>query len=186
MSENLEKIILKEVQLKNREKLILREAVGFDAKDIIEYLNIVGGESNNLLFGEGEFHLTIEEEEVYIENMNKDKNSLMLLGIIENSIVSISQITSSSRNRIAHNSELCISVKKDYWKSGIGTVVMEELINFAKRHDKIKNISLGVKSSNKNAIKLYEKFGFNKIGAHKDFFNINGQFDDEILMDRSL
>lgn len=30
---------------------------------------------------------------------------------------------------------------------------------------------------------MYEKSGFEKIGKHKDFFNINGDYDDEILMD---
>jgi len=30
---------------------------------------------------------------------------------------------------------------------------------------------------------MYEKFGFEKIGTHKNYFNINGDFDDEILID---
>lgn len=63
---------------------------------------------------------------------------------------------------------------------------MNELIRFAKEHDTIKNISLGVKASNHNGIKLYEKLGFVKVGVHKNFFNINGVFDDEILMDLYL
>lgn len=63
---------------------------------------------------------------------------------------------------------------------------MEELIKFAKEHDGVKNICLGVKASNKNAITMYEKFGFKKVGVHKNYFNINGNFDDEILMDLSI
>ncbi|QUH19318.1 GNAT family N-acetyltransferase [Alkaliphilus sp. B6464] len=61
--------------------------------------------------------------------------------------------------------------------------MMQELIRFAKEYGTIRNISLGVKASNKNAIILYEKFGFQKIGLHKNYFNVNGSFDDEILMD---
>ena len=53
--------IIDKVELKNGAELILREATVDDANDIIEYLNIVGGESNNLLFGEDEFKLTIEQ-----------------------------------------------------------------------------------------------------------------------------
>lgn len=60
---------------------------------------------------------------------------------------------------------------------------MEELIRFAKEHCTIKNLSLGVKASNNNAILMYEKFGFKKIGVHKNNFNVHGEFDDEILMD---
>ena len=66
---------------------------------------------------------------------------------------------------------------------GVGSAVMEELIRFAKDHELIKNISLGVKASNERAIKLYERFGFVKVGSHKDYFNINGEYDDEYIMD---
>ena len=183
MSENLNITIIKKILLQDGKELILRKPVSKDATNIIKYLNIVGGESDNLLFGCDEFRLTAEQEISHIENINKDINSLMLLGIIDNKIVSVSQITSPNRKRISHNSELAISVKKEYWGNGIGGIVMQELINFAKDHICIKYISLGVRSANHNAIKLYEKYGFERIGVHKDFFNINGTYYDEILMD---
>ncbi len=174
---------LKEIQLKSGEKLILRRSTVEDAERIIEYVNIVGGESNNLLFGKDEFHLTVEQEKEHIKRMNNDSNSLMILGIIDDNIVSLAQITSSNRKRIAHNSEVSISVKKDYWRNGIGSIVMGEMISFAKNSGRIKNISLGVRARNINAIKMYEELGFVKVGLHKNYFNINDNFDDEILMD---
>lgn len=183
MSINYSDNITSEVELKNGKQLILRRAIAEDAKNIIEYLNIVGGESDNLLFGAGEFRLTIEQEREYIENFNKDNNSLMLLGIIDDKIVSVAQISTSNRKRICHNSEVAISVKKEYWGIGIGSAVMDQLIKFAKDNGTIKNISLGVRASNYNAIKLYEKHGFEKIGVHKNFFNVDGNYYDEILMD---
>lgn len=186
MNEDLSIQILKEVQLKNGQHLILRKPVPEDAGKMIEYLNTVGGESDNLLFGKDEFRLTVEQEMEYIKSISDAANTLMLLGIIDNNIVSVAQISSSNRKRIAHNSEISISVKKDYWRNGVGTAVMEELISFAKENSTIKNIGLGVKASNLNAIKLYEKFGFVKVGVHKNFFNIIGVFDDEILMDLYL
>ena len=175
--------ILKEITLKNGELLILREPLESDAKEMIDYLNTVGGERDNLLFGKGEFRLTLEQEMEYIKKVGNDPNMRMILGFINNSIVSIAEIRSLSRKRIAHNSEIAISVKKDYWGNGIGSAVMEELIRFAKEHKEIKNISLGVKASNRNAIRLYEKFGFVKVGVHKDYFYINENYDDEWIMD---
>jgi RimJ/RimL family protein N-acetyltransferase len=183
---NAKGYILKEIQLRDGQKLILRKPNIDDAKGMVQYLNIVGGESDNLLFGKDEFHLTVEKEIEHIENINNSTNTLMILGIIDNNIVSISQISSPNRIRIAHNSEFSISVKKEYWKNGIGSAVMEELISFAKKHKAIKNISLGVKASNYKAIMMYKKFGFEKIGVHKNFFNIKGEYDDEILMDLSI
>ena len=171
---------LKEIKLKNGQNLILRKANGNDAEKMIEYLNTVGGESDNLLFGKNEFHFSIEQEKEYLNNLNKDKDALMIIGIINNEIVSVGQIIKLGRKRIAHNSEVAISVKKDYWSIG-----MSELIEFARNND-IRNIELGVKASNSKAIKLYKKFGFEKVGCHKNYFNVNGVFDDEILMDLSL
>lgn len=175
--------IIKKVELNNGLQLIFRKPTVEDAKDIIEYLNTVGGESDNLLFGEGDFHLTIDQEKLYIENINRDKNSLMLLGLIDNKIVSISQIISNNKKRIAHNSNLTISVKKEYWSHRIGSFAIEQLIQFAKDNKYIKNISLGVKADNHNAIKMYKNIGFVEVGFHKNFFNINGYYYDEILMD---
>jgi RimJ/RimL family protein N-acetyltransferase len=178
--------ILKEIKLKNGQQLILRRPIIEDAEKMIEYLNMIGGESENLLFGKDEFHLTVEQEAEHIRKVSTDANMLMVIGIIDDAIVSVSQISSSSRKRIAHNSEISISVKKEYWRNGIGYAVLEELIRFAKEHKTIKNVSLGVKASNRNAIRLYEKLGFKQIGLHKNYFNINGEFDDEILMDLYL
>jgi len=175
--------ILKIIKLKSGKELLLRRPKEEDAEAMIEYLNIVGGESDNLLFGKNEFRLTVEQEREYINNVNINDNALMLLGIIDDQIVSVSQVSSSNRKRIAHNSELAISVKKEYWGMGIGTTVMEELIDFAKSNNTIKTISLGVKASNKKAQHLYEKLGFKEVGVHKNFFNIDGDYYDEILMD---
>ena len=110
----------------------------------------------------------------------------MIIGLVNDSVVSVAQIGCMQRKRIIHNSELAISVKKQYWNLGIGSAMMEKLLRFANNHDLIKNIGLGVKADNDKAIKLYEKFGFSKIGVHKDYFNINGVYHDLILMDLNL
>ncbi|MDU5111846.1 MAG: GNAT family protein [Clostridium sp.] len=169
--------------LKNGKELILRKPIKEDAKNIIEYLNIVGGESDNLLFGAGEVTLSVGDEISFIESINKDNNSLMIIGLIDNEIVSVAQISSPNRKRIAHNSEIAISVKEKYWSIGVGSAVMGQLIKFASDSGVIKNIILGVNSANDKAIKLYEKFGFKNVGVHKNYFNINGKYYDEIIMD---
>lgn len=176
----------KELILRTGETLIIREPIEEDAKNMIEYLNIVGGESDNLLFGKDEFRLSVEQESEYIKKIQKDPNIRMILGLVNSTVVSIAEIRCLSRKRISHNSEVAISVKKEYWSLGVGSSVMEELIRFAKEHELIKNISLGVKASNERAIKLYEKFGFVKVGSHKDYLNINGEYDDEYIMDLYL
>lgn len=185
MNNNLSNNILSELSLKDGKKLVIRNPKVEDAEGIIKYLNVVGGESDNLLFGKDEITFTVEQEAKFIENINNDPNISMIVGIIDGSIVSVAQISGSSRKRIVHNMELAISVKMEYWNMGIGSAVMRELISIAKEN-KITNVSLGVKAGNSKAIRLYEKFGFEKVGVHKNYFNINGTYDDEILMDLYL
>src|SRR5690625_5057280 len=110
---------MREVEIKNGESLILRRPITSDAEEIIDYLNIVGGESDNLLFGANEFHLTVDQEIDYINKLNKTPHTIMILAFIENDLVGIGQISGNDRKRIAHNCELAISVRKKYWGKGI-------------------------------------------------------------------
>ena len=50
--------------LKNGQTLLLREAVPDDAPRVLAYLNRVGGESDNLLFGKDGFPMPVERERV--------------------------------------------------------------------------------------------------------------------------
>lgn len=110
----------------------------------------------------------------------------MLIGQIDGNIVSIAQISSTQRKRIAHNSEIAMSVRKSHWRQGIGEAMLKELIAFAKQHERIRIVKLGVRAQNIGAIKLYQKLGFEEVGLHQDFFYIDGKYYDEILMDLHL
>ncbi len=172
-------------KLKNGKYLILRTGTIFDARGIIDYLNCVGGESDYLLFGKNEFLLNIDEEKIYDSKIGEDNDSIMLLGIIDGEIISLSQVYEVDGNRTEHNCEIAISVKKKYWRNGIGTIVMNELISFAKDRNK-KNICLTVNGSNHRAIKMYEKFGFKKVGENKNYYKINNTFHNRVLMDLQI
>lgn len=172
------------MKLKNGMELSVSKAVKSDAKAIIEYLNIVGGESNNLLFGKDEFNMTVENEEIFIGNMNS--HSVLLVGKIDNEIVCIGSVQVSDRERISHQGDIAVSVKKAYWGIGIGTKLLKIIIDFAKSTNKIEILHLGVKSDNANAVTLYKKMGFEEIGLYKRFFKINGEYGDEILMNLYL
>lgn len=173
----------KTIQLKDEQLLTIRNATEDDAQTIIHYLNIVGGESDNLTFGPEGLPFTVEQEISYIQNINNDSNSLMLLGCINDQLISIASLNTTSSTRVGHNGDFGITVKKEFWGIGIGAAMTNEIITFAKDHPIIKNIHLGVRAENDSAIKLYKKVGFVKTGVRKDYFHVNGKYYDEILMD---
>ena len=65
---------------------------------------------------------------------------------------------------------------------GIGSALMAQLIAFA-RENGFAQLELEVRSDNARAIRLYEKFGFQKLCTHPDFFRIGGQrFDFDLML----
>ena len=174
------------MQLKNGKELQIRKARKEDAAELIRYLNIVGGESDNLLFGANEFHMTVEQEEKYIEEMGDSSISVLLVGIIDGKMVCVGNINAPEKERIAHQCDLAMSVLKEFWGLGVGTHLIGALIDFVKNTGKLEIIHLQVKSDNERAIALYKKMGFKEIGVYPKYTKINGQYFDDILMNLYL
>ena len=174
------------MKLNDGNEILIRKATKRDAQEALDYLNVVGGESDNLLFGANEMNFTLEQEEQFIESMNSSMTSVLLVGIVNDKIVCIGSLSTPFRERISHRGEIAMSVLKEFWGLGIGTHLMNELINFANCSGKLEILHLGVKADNTRAIKLYEKTGFRKTGCVPRFFKINSAYYDEILMDFNL
>ena len=75
-----------------------------------------------------------------------------------------------------------IVVKKDFRNKKIGSLLLEHLISYSKSIN-LKNITLEVNKNNLSAIKLYEKFAFDRLGIRKKYYN--GK-DDAIIMSKSF
>lgn len=70
-----------------------------------------------------------------------------------------------------------IVTKKNERKKGIGKLLLAKIIEMAKYERN--NISLEVNEKNVPAIKLYEKYGFEKVGIRKKYYN---GIDNAIIM----
>lgn len=110
-----------EMRRKDGGSLLLREAEEGDAGAVLAYLNQVGGESDNLLFGRDEFAMPLEQERQWIASLRKQEKSILLLGICEDELSSVASVSAfDRRERIAHRAEVAVSVKKACWGLGIG------------------------------------------------------------------
>ena len=139
--------------------IIYREAETSDAGKFLEYCKIVGAESDNLTFGAEGLPFTISQTADYIRKISGNPDGVMILAFDEGELVASGAVSSvSGRARFAHRKDLAITVRKDYWGKGIEV------------------IELQVRSDNERAIALYNKFGFEKIGTHKNFFKIGGEY----------
>lgn len=63
-----------------------------------------------------------------------------------------------------------IAVKNQYQRMGIGRMLMEKVMEEA-RNENCSFINLEVRESNNNAMGLYEKMGFKRVGIRKNFYS---------------
>ena len=74
-----------------------------------------------------------------------------------------------------------IVVKKDFRNNGIGSLLLDNLLKYAKKNN-ILSIMLEVNEKNTPAILLYKKYGFEQISVRKNYYND----DDAIIMNKIL
>lgn len=166
----------------NQEKIVIRKANQSDSKALIKYLNIIGGESDFLTFGLGEFGITIEQEEEFIKNTLKKDNSLFIIAEVNGKVIGNLNFSGGPRQRNAHVGEFGVSVLKEYWGNGIGEELIRYLVNWSKSSGIIRKINLRVRTDNKAGINLYKKIGFSEEGVLKRDYLINGKFYDSLSM----
>ena len=164
---------------------LIREAVPDDAEKMISYLNQVGGESDNLLHGKNEFAVPVEGVKRKLAMSKDSENSVVLIALENDEIIARAEIDGYYPARIRHRAMFSISVRKDYWDQGIGTEMIENIFEQAKKM-KIRIIELEVIADNVRAIHLYRKMGFVDIGTYKDYFFVNGMYKDAMVMQKIL
>lgn len=172
---------MKELSVRDK-KVIIRNANKSDAKALIEYLNIIGGESDYLTFGLGEINISVEQEEAFIENSLQKENVLFIVAEVNGKVVGNLNFSGGPRQRTAHVGEFGVSVLKEYWGNGIGEELIKYLINWSKSSKIIRKINLKARPDNVRGIHLYRKLGFTEEGLIKRDFLINGEFYDSVIM----
>lgn len=80
---------------------------------------------------------------------------------------------------------LNISVRPESQRQGIGSKLMKHFLQLARRHD-ADTVMLEVRPSNRLAIKLYEKLGFNEIGVRRNYYPAHQGREDALLLALSL
>ncbi|MBO9129256.1 GNAT family N-acetyltransferase [Bacillus sp. 165] len=173
---------MKTLQLKSGIPVMIREATKENAQRMIEFYNIVGGETDFLSFGENEFTMPLIEYENFIETTKQEQNSIILVATIEEEIVSIASITSNQKAKSKHVGTLGIVVAQKYCGLGLGRILMDTLIEWAISNGITKKISLVTTEHNHRAIELYKKVGFEEEGLLKKDNYVNGTYYNTLVM----
>lgn len=173
----------KEIVLKDGTKCILRSPNEKDAKDMIEYLKITSEETHFMVRYPEEIEITLEEEIEYIKGIESSDRDIMIAVFINNEFAGNASLNCVRNHiKLKHRSVFGISIKEKYWNNSIGSILIKEIIEVAKKIG-YEQIELGVFSDNEKAIRLYRKNGFEIWGKNKNAFKLkDGSYCDEIIM----
>ncbi|MFH0992942.1 MAG: GNAT family protein [bacterium] len=175
-----------DIVLKNGETMQIRKVSPDDSEEILRYLKVVGGESDNLTFGSKGIAFTLDQEREFLTKLATMETTAIFCGVVNGAIIVLANINAPTNDRIAHTSEIGISVLKAYWGQGVASAVIRQLIDFAKATQVIKIIHLKVRADNVRAIHVYEKAGFQHIGRYAKQLCIDGEYFDTLMMNLYL
>lgn len=177
----------KTVLLKNGKTCLLRLAEESDAETLLEYLKITSGETPYMVREPEEVRTSVEEEVEFIRKNRENPRALMLLAFVDGTLAgSCSVAPASERNRMLHRCTVGISLYRESWGQGIGTVLMNEILAAAKTAG-FEQAELEVVSTNEAAVGLYKKFGFQATGTLPRAFKYkDGTYADFLFMVKEL
>jgi RimJ/RimL family protein N-acetyltransferase len=175
------------IKLKNGKECVLRSPDTCDAENILDYLKKASEETDYMIRYPEEVTMTIVEEEKFIKLLRESKKDLMISAFIDDKLVGNAGLSPIRDNiKVCHRASFGIAIKKEAWGLSLGKILLEEVLESAKKVG-FEQVELEVVSENQKAINLYEKFGFKIYGTRENGFKLkNGSYYTEYLMMKTL
>lgn len=158
------------VTLKNGQFCLLRSPKSDDAADMLSFMRQTSSETNFMARYDDEITTTPDEEGKILSDILGDPERIMIAAFIDGKLVAnigFSRLAPFERAR--HRAEFGISIMKEYWSFGLGSVLLSELIESA-RIAGYEQLELEVVAENECGLALYKKFGFETYGTRPDTF----------------
>lgn len=176
------KIVFKGESEKGKE-IIIRYPKKDDVQAMCEYINTLSKERTFIRY-QGE-EVSLEEETKYLNSQLEkifQNRAVLLLVFCEGKLIGISGIEMKDRIE-KHIGVFGISIAKQFRGEGIGSKLMELVIDEAKKNlTGLEIITLGVFSNNSLAKEMYKKFGFVEYGSLPKGVKLENGYADHVFM----
>jgi RimJ/RimL family protein N-acetyltransferase len=171
---------MEQTLLKNGQTAIIGEADENYATEIKNIINSVASEKKYVVLERSR-----EDWDDVIREI-RNRKSLIIVAQVNEKIVGMAHLVRGKYKKNRHVGFLGISILKSFRRMGIGTAMMNYILEWAKKQEDLEKISLTVFSTNKPAINLYHKFGFVSEGISKKQYKIEGKSIDDVIMGKFL
>jgi RimJ/RimL family protein N-acetyltransferase len=170
---------------KSGKTFVVRTAQTEDAAAMLEYIRAVAAETEFFLIEPDELPGSEEQEREWVQAHLDHPGKIVLLAEAGGTIVGNLSFENGPHRRIAHHGVLGVAVVKEWRGQGVGTALLESLLQWAAENPLIERIDLDVFATNENAIRLYKKLGFVEAGVKpRDIKRGPDQYIDAIVMYR--
>ncbi|MEM3467728.1 MAG: GNAT family N-acetyltransferase [archaeon] len=167
---------------KDGTQFLIRKPRSTDAKALLEYYNTLL-EERPIGIHHRE-NVTLSSEKGYLKDcLRKIRDGSGMFYCVEKDkkIVGLASACIGEYLDIKHFADLSISILKEYRNKGLGSKLVQLLIEWAKKK-KLEFIMLELFSKNKGAIRLYRRLGFKKVATLPNYIKRGKEHQDEIVM----
>lgn len=168
----------------NEVELSLKEASEREAASLLTMLIQAKEETDFFIVDEKALRLPEEQLATELMRIKESEEHLLFLACQNEQVIGVVSV-SPTHDQLSYG-EIGISILKDYWGMGLGTILLEEAVLWAEGNDRFTALTLEVKPHNQRAIHLYQKMGFSIEKATDDFLVTNSQRVTTIKMKRIL
>ena len=97
-----------------------------DAAAIIEFMTVIGGDTDNLPFSASDFASVDPEDEKYVIREIRKGRNIYAIAVSDGKIIGSCEIRAQGdRTRIRHRADIAIAVRKDFWGMGIAKHLLD-------------------------------------------------------------
>ena len=158
----------------------IRRAEPGDAAALVRLAEAVGREQERwILASEG--WRSIGDERRYLKTVLRHPDAAVFVAEDDGVVVGRLSLSRDPNPASRHVADLGLMVAASHRGKGIGTMLLEEAVNWSRRSE-IRKLELHVFPWNAPALRLYESFGFEREGYRKGHYSRDGELVDAILM----
>jgi RimJ/RimL family protein N-acetyltransferase len=172
--------VFKEFHTSDSRRVVLRTPRMSDLDDFLEFINSLVDEGAEILV---EQKLTREAEADWLGKHLADIEKGVVIGVageVDGKIVANSEVRRGIGKR-SHVGTLGIAIRDGYRDLGIGTKIMQVLIEESKKAG-LQLLRLTVFDSNLRAKHVYKKVGFREVGKIPRAIRHQDRYVDEVVM----
>ena len=165
---------------------VVREADPSDAEQLTRLAEAVSGEPEAwLISANGEWR-SVGDERRYLKALRRYPNAAVFVAERSDRVlIGRLSLARDTHPASAHVADLGLMVAKEARRAGVGRALLEAAVDWA-RASGVRKLELHVFPWNEPAIRLYERFGFEREGLRKRHYRRAGEDVDAILMALSV